>query len=296
MATRTSELTITVGHSPDPDDAFMFYALAAHAIPTGRYRFVHELEDIETLNRRAMAGELALTAVSFAAYPFLAERYQLLASGASVGDGYGPLLVGRSRDVPLAGAKIAIPGTKTTAALALRLYAAQVAPGVELETEVVPFDEIPAAVVSGRAGLGLLIHEGQLTYADEGLEAVVDLGSWWRDETGLPLPLGGNAVRRDLGTEVIGDVSRLLRASIDYGLEHREEALAHASTFGRGLNAERTDRFVGMYVNDWTLDLGERGRRAVAHLFERAHRAGLIPAVKELDFVAAPDLSPDRQR
>lgn len=296
MATRTSELTITVGHSPDPDDAFMFYALAAGAIPTGRYRFVHELADIETLNRRAMAGELALTALSFAAYPFLAERYQLLACGASVGDGYGPLLVGRSRDVPLAGARIAIPGPRTTAALALRLYAGEVAPGVELETEVVPFDEIPAAVSSGHCELGLLIHEGQLTYADLSLEAVVDLGEWWRGESGFPLPLGGNAVRRDLGAEVIADLSRLVRASIEYGLSHRPEALAHASTFGRGLNAERTDRFVGMYVNDWTLDLGERGRQAVALLLTRAAAAGLIPAVTELDFIPTPDPSPDRRR
>jgi 1,4-dihydroxy-6-naphthoate synthase len=296
MATRTSELTITVGHSPDPDDAFMFYALSSGAIPTGRYRFVHELADIETLNRRATAGELELTAVSFAAYPFLAERYQLLSCGASVGDGYGPLLVGRSRDVPLAGTRIAIPGSRTTATLALRLYAARIAPGVELATEVVPFDEIPAFVSSGRAELGLLIHEGQLTYADEGLEAVLDLGEWWRDESGFPLPLGGNAVRRDLGRAVIADVSRLLRASIDYGLAHRDEALAHASTFGRGLDAERADRFVSMYVNDWTLDLGERGRQAVAHLFERGAAAGLIPVVNELDFIPVPDSRSGHER
>jgi 1,4-dihydroxy-6-naphthoate synthase len=284
MATRAGERKITLAHSPDPDDAFMFYGLAEGAIPTGHYRLVHELADIETLNRRAMARELDITAVSFAAYPFLADHYQLLSSGASVGDGYGPLLVSRSPDRSLAGAVIAIPGERTTAALTLRLYAEQVAPGVELKTELVPFDQIPEAVAGGRADLGLLIHEGQLTYADQGLEAIVDLGHWWLEETGFPLPLGANAVRRDLGAETIADLARLLRASIEYGLEHRADALAYASGFGRGLNETRTDRFVGMYVNDWTLDLGERGRRAVALLLERAHVAGLIPAVPELDF------------
>ena len=280
--------TITLGHSPDPDDAFMFYALAAGAIPTGPYRFVHELADIETLNRRALAEELDLTAVSFAAYPHLARSYQLLACGASVGDGYGPLLVGRSARVPiaeaLAQATIAIPGQRTTAALALRLYAAAVAPGLELRTRVVPFDRILDEVRGDGADLGLLIHEGQLTYAASGLEPVVDLGRWWRDETGYPLPLGGNAVRRGLGPETIADVCDCLRASIEYGLAHRREALAHAGSFGRGLDAAATDRFVGMYVYEWTLDLGDRGRRAVALLLERAHAAGLVPAVGEIDF------------
>jgi len=278
--------TITLGHSPDPDDAFMFYALASGAIDTGVYQFVHELGDIETLNRRAMARELELTAVSFAAYPYLAADYQLLGCGASVGPGYGPLLVGRSREIELEGATIAIPGQSTTAALALHLYAAQVAPGIELKTRVVPFDRIAETVAGGGAELGLLIHEGQLTYRADGLEAVVDLGRWWGEETGLPLPLGGNAVRRDLGLQVIADLADLLKRSIEYALAHRAPALAHAELFGRGLRPAETDRFVSMYVNEWTIDLGERGRRAVGLLLERGHAAGLVPAVKELDFAA----------
>jgi 1,4-dihydroxy-6-naphthoate synthase len=276
--------TITLGHSPDPDDAFMFYALASGAIDTGPYRFVHELGDIETLNRRARARELELTALSFAAYPHLAADYQLLSCGASVGSGYGPLLVGRSREIALEGATIAIPGLTTTAALALHLFAAQAAPGIELKTRVVPFDRIAEMVASGDADLGLLIHEGQLTYRRDGLEAVVDLGRWWGEETGLPLPLGGNAVRRDLGVQVIADLADLLKSSIEFALAHRPAALAHAGAFGRGLKPAETDRFVGMYVNEWTIDLGERGRRAVGLLLERGHAAGLVPAVRELDF------------
>ena len=284
MQTTASKRMITLAHSPDPDDAFMFYALAVGAIPTGPYHFEHELADIETLNRRALAGEVDLTAASFAAYPYLAKRYQLLACGASVGDGYGPLLVAPLPSASLAGSTIAIPGERTTAVLALRLYARAEAPGLPLATRVFPFDEIPAAVASGEADLGLLIHEGQLTYADEGLHAIVDLGAWWRETTGLPLPLGGNAVRRDLGPDVTADLAVLLKASIEHGLAHRAAALAHAAGYGRGLTDARTDRFVGMYVNEWTLDLGERGRHAVAELLARAAAAGLVPAVGPIDF------------
>ncbi len=284
MPATAGKRPIRIAHSPDPDDAFMFYALAAGAIPTGSYEFKHELSDIETLNQRALAGELELTAVSYAAYPFLADRYQLLSCGSSVGDGYGPILVARRPGVPLQGSTIAIPGERTTAVLALRLHARAVAPGAELALQVVPFDEIPDAVQSGAADLGLLIHEGQLTYTDQGLEAVVDLGAWWKEETGLPLPLGGNAVRRDLGPRVIADLAVLLKASIEHGLAHRATALDHAARYGRGLNESRTDRFVGMYVNDWTLDLGERGREAVRELLSRGQDAGFLPPCGPIDF------------
>jgi 1,4-dihydroxy-6-naphthoate synthase len=284
MQSTAGKRTITLAHSPDPDDAFMFYALATGAVPTGPYHFEHELQDIETLNRRALAGEVDLTAVSFAAYPQLAAGYQLLSCGASVGDGYGPLLVARRAGTPLAGSTIAIPGERTTAVLALRLYARAENPGLALATRVFPFDEITVAVAAGEADLGLLIHEGQLTYADEGLAAIVDLGAWWRETTGLPLPLGGNAVKRDLGPQVIADLAAILKVSIEYGLAHRAAALAHAGRYGRGLTAARTDRFVGMYVNEWTLDLGERGRHAVSALLARAAAAGLGPAIGEIDF------------
>jgi 1,4-dihydroxy-6-naphthoate synthase len=203
-----------------------------------------------------------------------------------VGSGYGPLLVGRSSGVPLHQATIAIPGPTTTAALALRLYAAQTAPGLELQTRVVPFDRIAEAVLAGEVDLGLLIHEGQLTYQDHGLEAVVDLGRWWGEETGLPLPLGGNAIRRDLGAQVIADLAGLVKESVEYALAHRSAALAHAGAFGRGLAPAQTDRFVSMYVNEWTIDLEERGRRAVGVLLDRGHAAGFVPAVHELDFAA----------
>jgi 1,4-dihydroxy-6-naphthoate synthase len=283
--TRAATRLIRVAHSPDPDDAFMFHGLASGAIDTAPYELVHELGDIESLNRRALAGELELTALSFAAYPYLADRYRLLSTGASVGDGYGPMLVARDPDAPIAGSRIAVPGERTTAVLALRLMARATLPGVDLDLAVVPFDTIPAEVEAGRADLGLLIHEGQLTYGDSGLELIADLGRWWRDTTGLPLPLGGNAVRRDLGDQVAADLAALLHRSIVYGLEHRAPALAYAARFGRGLSAERADRFVGMYVNDWTRDLGDEGRDAVRRLLEEAHAAGLIPAMPPLDFV-----------
>jgi len=280
-------ILIRVGHSPDPDDAFMFYALAKEKIPTGPYRFVHELVDIETLNQRALRGELELTAISFHAYAFVHTKYVLCQCGASMGDGYGPIVVARSamnvaelRDCP-----IAVPGRWTSAFLALRLFLQQEFPFV-----IVPFDEIPMAVAAGvyqgqAIGAGLLIHEGQLTFQQQGLKAVVDLGVWWKEQTGLPLPLGGNAIRRDLGGQVIADVHRLLRESIDYGLAHRDEALAHAMAFARDLDTPLTDRFVGMYVNQWTQDLGDAGRESVRLFLQRACEIGAIPELIVPDFV-----------
>jgi len=269
--------TITVAHSPDSDDAFMFYALAEGRVDTEGLAFVHELSDIESLNRRAMTGELAVTAVSFHAYARLADRYLLLPHGASFGDGYGPVVVAREpvgRDAISSGAvTVASPGEWTTAALALRLWA----PGAR--TSTMPFDRIQDAVKNGSVRAGLLIHEGQLTYGDEGLAAVVDLGRWWKDETGLPLPLGGNVVRRDLGPDRIGRISRALSRSIEYGLAHRDDALDHALRYARGLDREKADRFVGMYVNSWTQGYGDAGRRAVQLLLDRAHDAGLTPRV-----------------
>jgi len=277
---------IHVAHSPDSDDAFMFWALAAGRIDTGGRRYVHELADIETLNRRALAGELEVTAVSIHAYAYLADRYALLAHGASIGDRYGPRIVARERApadprAALAGRTVAVPGELTTAFLALRLYQPAA------RTVVVPFDQIEDYVAAGRADAGLLIHEGQLTYADRGLALWVDLGEWWDDETGLPLPLGGNVARRDLGDAMLGAVARDLKASIEYGLAHRGEALAHAQSYSRGLDPAKTDRFVGMYVNDYTVDYGARGRQAVRELLERGHRAGIVPGPVPLHFVAA---------
>ncbi|HZH80727.1 MAG TPA: MqnA/MqnD/SBP family protein [Gemmatimonadales bacterium] len=282
--------TIRLAHSPDADDAFMFWALAAGRIDTDGRRYLHELGDIESLNRRALAGELEVTAVSFHAYAYLAERYALLAHGASIGDRYGPRIVAAAPrpDDPRAalaapGRVVAVPGELTTAFLALKLYQPAV------RHVVVPFDEIEDYVITGRADAGVLIHEGQLTYGDRGLHLWVDLGEWWHDETGLPLPLGGNAVRRDLGEPLMRDIARDLKASIEYGLTHRAEALAHASAYSRGLDTARTDRFVGMYVNDYTVDYGATGRRAVAELLDRAHRAGLLAAPVNLTFVTASD-------
>jgi 1,4-dihydroxy-6-naphthoate synthase len=273
----TSAETITVAHSPDSDDAFMFYALAEGRVDTEGLAFVHELSDIESLNRRAMAGELAVTAVSFHAYTRLADRYLLLPHGASFGDGYGPVVVAReplSRGEIAAGrVVVASPGQWTTAALALQLWA----PGVA--TAPLAFDRIQEAVRAGDFRAGLLIHEGQLTFGEEGLVEIVDLGRWWKQETGLPLPLGGNVVRRDLGPERISRISRALSRSIEYGLAHRGAALDHAMRYARGLDREKADRFVGMYVNSWTRGYGEAGRRAVQLLLDRAHAAGLTPQV-----------------
>jgi 1,4-dihydroxy-6-naphthoate synthase len=279
-----TQKTIHVAHSPDSDDAFMFYALAEGKMDTGDLRYVHELADIESLNQRARRRELEVTAVSIHAYAYLWRDYVLLASGSSMGDGYGPRLVS-TKPRPAAprkalkGRRIAVPGTLTTAYLALQLYQP------ECVTEVVPFDQIEDAVHRGDFDIGLLIHEGQLTYADSGLHLWADLGAWWLEETGLPLPLGGNAVRRDLGGEVIAQIARDLRASIMYALEHREPALAHAKQFNRGIGDERTDTFVGMYVNQWTVDYGPRGREAVQTLLDRAYGAGLIPEPVAVEFV-----------
>ena len=284
--TATASHAIHVAHSPDADDAFMFWAMAAGKIDTDGRRYVHELGDIESLNRRALAGELEVTAVSFHAYAYLADRYALLAHGASFGDGYGPRIVSR-KPAPtrpraaLTGRLVAVPGELTTAFLTLRLYQPAA------RHVVVPFDQIEDYVLAGKADAGLLIHEGQLTFADRGLHLWADLGEWWSRKTQLPLPLGGNVVRRDLGDELARAIARDLKASIEYGLAHRAEALAHAQGFSRGLDRDRTDRFVGMYVNAYTVDYGEVGRRAVGELLARAHAARLIPAPVDLAFVTA---------
>lgn len=284
--TATIPRVIHVAHSPDADDAFMFWAMAEGKIDTQGRRYVHELGDIESLNRRALAGELEVTAVSLHAYAYLTERYALLAHGASIGDRYGPRIVSREpapanpRDA-LAGALVAVPGELTTAFLTLRLYQPAA------RHVVVPFDEIEDFVAAGNADAGLLIHEGQLTFGDRGLHLWADMGEWWYQETRLPLPLGGNVVRRDLGAELMRGIARDLKASIEYGLAHRAEALRHAQGFSRGLDVARTDRFVGMYVNAYTVDYGALGRRAVAELLARAQAAGLIPTVEDLAFVAA---------
>ncbi len=272
---------IRVAHSPDSDDAFMFYALATGKIDTGDLEFRHELQDIETLNRRALAGELEVTAVSIHAYAYLADKYLLLPHGASMGEGYGPRLVAREAFSPeqLCGRTVAVPGLFTSAYLALRLFQP------EVQTVVLPFDQIMERVAAGEADVGLLIHEGQLTYKDHGLQLIADLGEWWAGETGgLPLPLGGNVIRRDLGPELISRISLILRESIAYGLENRRAALDHARSYGRGLNEAQTDEFVGMYVNPRTLDYGEDGRRAVRLFLERGHEAGIIPHPVEVQF------------
>src|SRR5215467_9104813 len=273
---------ITVGHSPDPDDAFMFYALAHNKLDTGDLEFRHELQDIETLNRRALRGELEVSAVSIHAYAHLLDRYALLPSGCSMGDRYGPMVVARR---PLSvgdlrGARIAVPGTLTTAFLALRLLLPE-----GFAYEVLPFDQILGAVERGDFDAGLIIHEGQLTFQNQGLHLVVDLGVWWQNRTGLPLPLGGNVVRRDLGLPTMRTISRLLKESIRYSLDHREAALEYALQYARDMDKSLADRFVGMYVNDWTLDYGERGRAAVRRLLEEGHRAGVIANPVNVEFV-----------
>ena len=276
-------MLIRVGHSPDPDDAFMFHALANDAIDTGRYRFVHELQDIETLNRRAFNGELELTAVSIHGFAFVDDKYALCACGASMGDNYGPMVVAREPFAvsDLKGKTIAIPGTLTSAFLSLKLLLHD-----SFDYDVQPFDEILNLVENGRYDAGLIIHEGQLTYASQGLKLVVDLGKWWYNETGgLPLPLGGNAIRRDLGQQSMLEVTSLLKQSIQYGLNHREAALQHAMQYGRNLDLEKTDRFVGMYVNDWTLDFGPKGREAVRLLLRRGFESGVIPKLVVPEFV-----------
>lgn len=274
--------TIHVSHSPDSDDAFMFYALAEGLVETP-FSYVHQLSDIESLNQRALRGELEVSAVSIHAYAHLTDRYVLLASGSSMGDGYGPRLVSRhprpeSAREGLQGLRVAVPGPLTTAYLALQLYQRDV------EVVFLAFDQIDEAVSRGDVDVGLLIHEGQLTYADAGLNLWEDLGDWWKRDTGLPLPLGGNVVRRDLGEDIVRRVAADLKASVEYALTHRAHALAHAKQYNRGLSDARADTFVGMYVNDWTVDYGPVGRSAVRTLLNRAAAEGLVPQC-QVEFV-----------
>jgi 1,4-dihydroxy-6-naphthoate synthase len=280
----TATKTLLLGHSPDPDDAFMHYALAADKLDTGELRFEHKLEDIETLNRRALKGEYEITAVSIHAYAYVSDKYTLLNHGASMGEGYGPRIVARS-EMPLSalekgrGLRMAVPGEWTSAHLAAQMCLGP------YDYELVEFDQIPAAVARGEYDAGLLIHEGQLTFQELGLHLLLDLGEWWGKETGgLPLPLGGNTIRRDLG-EDIPRVSQLLQDSIRYGLEHRQEAVEYALQFGRDLDLAKADEFIGMYVNDRTLDYGDDGRESVRLFLQRAHDQGLIPAPPQVDFV-----------
>jgi 1,4-dihydroxy-6-naphthoate synthase len=272
---------INVAHSPDSDDAFMFYGLATHKVRTPGLRFTHTLCDIETLNQKARDGVYDVTAISFHAYPYIQDKYALMACGGSVGEGYGPMVVS-PRPFTASEVKkvrVAVPGKLTTAYLALQLFA----PGIE--TEVVPFDQIIPQVLEGKYEAGLIIHEGQLTYDKSGLHRVVDLGRWWLKITGLPLPLGGNAIRRELGPELMAAVCVALRESIQYGLEHREEALAYAMQFARDLDVQQADKFVGMYVNERTLDYGVDGREAVRRLLDMGHKAGIIGPEARVDWV-----------
>ena len=274
-------MRLTIAHSPDSDDAFMFYGLVGGGVAANGFEIEQVLADIETLNRAAFEGQYDVTAVSFHAYPHVADRYALLPHGASMGDGYGPIVVTRP-DGPTSpkGVRVAIPGMLTTAHLVLRLFEP------DFEAHVVPFDQVQRVVTEGTVDAGVLIHEGQLTYEEEGLRRLVDLGEWWAGRTGgLPLPLGGNIIRRDLGVDVMSKVSRLLRDSIVYARAHRSQAIEYAQQFGRGLDRAKTDRFVGMYVNDLTLNYGERGRAAVARLFDEAYARHLIPNRVDLEFV-----------
>jgi 1,4-dihydroxy-6-naphthoate synthase len=276
-----------LGHSPDPDDAFMFYAMAEHKVDTRGHRFEHILQDIETLNQRALRGELHVSAVSIHAYAYLADKYSLLPCGASMGDGYGPMLV--TLEEPPVEMKairewlqtktIAIPGLKTSAYLALRLFA----PEVHIVT--IPFDEIFDAVKAGKADVGLIIHEGQITYADQGFKLALDLGSWWKTVTGLPLPLGGNVIRKDIPWNTQIEVSEILKESIAYGLKHRKAGIKHSMPLARGLDEEGADRFIGMYVNDFTIDYGPTGRKAIREFLDRAGQQGLIPEKVKVEFV-----------
>ena len=281
MPTATERRTITVAHSPDSDDAFMFYALATNKLDTGGIKFKHVLEDIQSLNEKAMRGRYEVTAISFHAYAYVADKYALLPHGASIGDNYGPVVVSRDAVAAgdLSGLKIAVPGLLTSAFLALRIF------NPAFDYEVVPFDQIIKAVQDGRCDAGLLIHEGQLFYEKMGLHKVLDLGEWWHERTGLPLPMGGNAIRRDLGSKLMRKVSRHLHESLRYSLEHREVALQYAMQFARDMEPVLADRFVRMWVNDLTLDYTERGREAVRRLLEEGFERGIIPQHVEVDFV-----------
>ncbi len=279
----TSKIPIKLAHSPDPDDAFMFWALAKDKFDYSPYKFEHILSDIQTLNEKAGRGEYEITAISFYAYPFLAGKYALLSSGSSMGDNYGPMVVCPEKNISkkLSEMKIAIPGKKTSAYLVLQLFEANLKPE-NISVEV--FDQIPSLVAQGKYDAGLLIHEGQLTYPKEGLKLYLDLGKWWFEKHNLPLPLGGNVVRRDLGEKVMKDLSRILKQSIQLSLENRKEAVEYALKFGRGLDLDLADRFIGMYVNELTVDYGERGRKALKVFFDEATERGLIPPVS-LEFV-----------
>jgi 5,8-dihydroxy-2-naphthoate synthase len=281
MLTETERSTITLAHSPDSDDAFMFYGLATNKLDTGRLNFKHLLKDIQTLNEEAMLGTYDVTAISFHAYAYVADKYALLPHGASIGDNYGPILVSREvltpEDIP--SLKIAVPGKLTSAFLALRIF------NPDFAFEVVPFDKIIDAVEDGSCQAGLLIHEGQLFYETMGLHKVLDLGEWWHQRTGLPLPMGGNAIRRDLGPDLIKEISHLLRESISYSLENREDALQYAMQFARDMDTDLADRFVAMWVNDLTLDYTERGREAVRRLLDEGFEQGIIPKKVPVDFV-----------
>jgi 1,4-dihydroxy-6-naphthoate synthase len=292
-----AEIHLQLGHSPDPDDAFMFYGLAKDKFPTGPYRFHHVLQDIQTLSHRARSGELEITAISMHAYPYVADKYALTSCGSSMGDGYGPMLIARApmSVESLRGKTIAIPGELTTAFLTLQLclgegLKAGVEPGETppaFRYEVVMFDQIPAAVKAGRFDAGLIIHEGQLTYKTMGLHLVVDLGQWWTKKTALPLPLGGNCIRKDLGPRVMQEVTDILKRSIQYSLDHRAEAVEYSLQYGRDLDSKLADQFVGMYVNHWTLDYGPRGREAINRLLKEGANAGLIPDVGDVEYVTA---------
>ena len=280
-STATTARTITVAHSPDSDDAFMFYGLATHKLDTGNLRFEHVLEDIQTLNEQAMRGVYDVSAISFHAYAYVADKYALLPHGASIGDNYGPLVVAHEpvQAADLARLKVAVPGKLTSAFLALRIF------NPEFAYEVVPFDQIIRHVQEGRADAGLLIHEGQLFYQELGLHKVLDLGEWWHERTGLPLPMGGNVIRRDLGPELMREVSRCLHASIRYSLDHRADALDYAMQFARDMEPGLADRFVGMWVNELTLDYTERGRAAVQRLLDEGAERGIIPRRVKVEFV-----------
>ena len=291
MAATVTE-TFTLGHSPDPDDAFMFYAMAANKIDLRGYRFKHQLEDIQTLNERAMRGELHISAVSIHAYAYVSDKYLLLPCGASMGDGYGPLVIEKHRTPNaehrtsneeererLLNSLIAVPGTMTSAFLALKLYLG------EFNYVVVPFDQIFEAVRSGRADAGLIIHEGQLTYAHSGFAKLVDLGEWWKNRTGLPLPLGGNVLRRDIPLEIQSELSAILRESIEFGLAHRAEAVRHSMPYARDMDSELTSKFIGMYVNEFTRDYGEVGREAIRRFLGEARERGYVDRAISIDFV-----------
>lgn len=280
------QTTLTLGHSPDPDDAFMFYGLAKDLIPTQGFQFQHILQDIQTLNERATRGELDISAVSIHAYAYVSDKYALLPSGASMGDGYGPMLVAKQKfsKAEVAGKKIAVPGTMTSAFLALQLWLGK--PAKEFNYIVVPFDKIFATVKSGQADVGLIIHEGQLTYKNEGLVVCEDLGIWWNTQNdGLPLPLGGNVIHKKFPVDVRRKISGILTASIQFSLDHRPEAVQHALQYARDMGRDLADKFVGMYVNHWTLDYGDRGRESIRRFLGQAFERGIIPHRQELEFV-----------